>query len=490
MGGQHDGRRLAAPRHRWRPHWHAVGRGRLVAGYLLAGLGTAVMASLLALAPGLRGLPVQTLLMLTVVVATALVGGLLPAVAAALLGGLLLNLLFVAPVGTLAVADPQNAAAIALFVLIGVAVSSVVHLAARQAEQARQARREADRLAGLAQQLLVTGDDLTPALQQAARSTGMVGAAVWRTDPDGSVHVEDGWGAPTDPTGPGRTVAPLDDDAVLVLTGPPLRREDEALLTAYAGHLRVLRDRRLAAAQARRAGALEEGNRTRNALLAAVSHDLRSPLATIKAAAGSLRDPELTWPAEDEAELLATIEDGTDQMAHLVANLLDMSRLQTDTVRPLLSEVDLDEAVRSVVQRTGDPHGRVVRALPPALPPVRADPGLLERVLANLVENALRYAPADTEVRIEAATTAAPEGPLLVDLRVVDHGPGIPSGQRDQLFLPFRRLGDTPDGQGLGLGLAVAHGLARAMSAELAAGGTAGGGLTMTLRLPAAVGPS
>ena len=469
----------------WRLRWHAVGRRRLLGGYLLAVLGTAVMSSLLTLAPGLRGLPVQTLLMLTVVVATALVGGLLPAVVAALVGGLLLNLLFVDPVGTLAVADAQNAAAIFLFVLIGVAVSSVVDLAARQAEQARLARREADRLGQLAQQLLVTGDDLTAVLEQACRSTGMTGAAVWRTDPDGSFHVEDHWGAPVDPTGPNRVVAALDDDAVLVLAGPPLRRADRTLLTAYAGHLRVLRDRRLAAAQARRTGALEEGNRTRTALLAAVSHDLRSPLATIKAAAGSLRDPELTWDAADQAELLETIEEGTDQMAHLVANLLDMSRLQTDTVRPLLTEVDLDEAVEAAVRLSGGPHDRIGWALPATLPPVWADPGLLERVLANLVENALRYAPG-TAVRIEAGTVAGEDGPPVVDLRVVDHGPGIPVGKRDQLFLPFRRLGDAPDGQGLGLGLAVAHGLAQAMGADLRAGSTAGGGLTMTLRLPVA----
>ena len=470
----------------WRLRWHAVGRRRLLAGYLLAVLGTALMSSLLTLAPGLRGLPVQTLLMLTVVVATALVGGLLPAVVAALVGGLLLNLLFVDPVGTLAVADAQNAAAIFLFVLIGVAVSSVVDLAARQAEQARLARREADRLGQLAQQLLVTGDDLTPVLEQACRSTGMAGAAVWRTDADGSFHPEDHWGAAVDPTGPDRVVAALDDDAVLVLTGPPLRRADRTLLTAYAGHLRVLRDRRLAAAQARRTGALEEGNRTRTALLAAVSHDLRSPLATIKAAVGSLRDPELTWDPADQAELLETIEDGTDQMAHLVANLLDMSRLQTDTVRPLLTEVDLDEAVGAAVRLSGGLHDRIGWALPATLPPVWADPGLLERVLANLVENALRYAPADTAVRIEAATVAREDGPPVVDLRVVDHGPGIPVGKRDQLFLPFRRLGDAPDGQGLGLGLAVAHGLAHAMGADLRPGSTAGGGLTMTLRLPVA----
>lgn len=470
----------------WRLRWHAVGRGRLLAGYLLAVLGTGGMASLLVLAPGLRGLPVQTLLMLAVVVATALIGGLLPAVVAALVGGLLLNLLFVAPVGTLAVADPQNAAAIALFVLIGVAVSSVVDLAARRAEQAQRARREADRLGLLAQQLLVTGDDLGPVLEQACRSTGMTGAALWRTDPDGRFQVEDGWGDPADPTGPDQVVVPVADAAVLVLTGPAPGQEDRALLRAYAGHLRVLRDRRTAAAQARRTAALEEGNRTRTALLAAVSHDLRSPLATIKAAAGSLRDPELDWDAADQAELLGTIEEGTDQMAHLVANLLDLSRLQTDTVRPLLTEVDLDEAVRAAVLLAGGPPGRVVRALPPTLPPAWADPGLLERVLVNLVENALRYAPADTELRVRAAAATGTDGQPVVDLELVDHGPGIAEEDRDQLFLPFRRLSDAPGGQGLGLGLAVAHGLARAMGAELGAHGTAGGGLTMTLRLPTA----
>jgi two-component system sensor histidine kinase KdpD len=303
------------------------------------------------------------------------------------------------------------------------------------------------------------------------------------------VVLEASWGDPPDATAAGGVRATIDRDAVMVLAGPALRAAEQPLLVAYTGHLRVVRDRARAEHQAVAAARLEQGNRTRTALLAAVSHDLRTPLAAIKAAAGSLRSTDVTWSREERAELLATVEDGADRMSRLVGNLLDMTRLQTGAVTPLLAEVDLDQVVADAVrplpavQQQDGGRGRLVTAFPADLPPVWADAGLLGSVVANLVENALRYSGGEVEVTATGLPDA--DGRPGVALDVVDRGPGIAAAQRPQLFQPFRRLGDVPQGDGLGLGLAVARGLTEAMQGTLEARDTPGGGLTMRLWLPA-----
>jgi two-component system sensor histidine kinase KdpD len=217
----------------------------------------------------------------------------------------------------------------------------------------------------------------------------------------------------------------------------------------------------------------------RNALLAAVSHDLRTPLAGIKAAATALRAEGLVLSGEDRAELMATIDESADRLGTLVDNLLDMSRLQAGVVTPALTPCDLPAVVdraQSWIDVADRP--RLVEDWPDDVPPVLADPGLLERVAANLLANAARHAP-QGPLRVTAAAVGA-----RVELRVVDRGPGVPEADRDRLFAPFQRLGDRPGGQGLGLGLAVARGLTEAMGGTLTAEDTPGGGLTMVVALP------
>ncbi len=449
----------------------------------MAVLGPAVVAAVLHVVRDDAGLPIQTLVLLSVVVATALVGGLWPALLAALLSGLTLNLVFIAPTGTLSISDPQNALALGVFLLIAVAVSSVVDRSARRTEEAMRARREADALADLARRLLHADDDPVELLEAACVALGQSGAAIWRSRADGRVEVEAASGTPPLPGVAAVRSTTIEPDVSLVLAGPALRPEDETLLTAYAGHLQVTRERQRSQARARLTAELTEGNRIRTALLAAVSHDLRSPLAAIKAAASSLRSGEVEWSLDDEAELLATIEDGADRLEHLVANLLDLSRLQTGAVTPLLADLELHEVVQTAI---GPLPGadRVELGLDPGVGLVRADPGLVDRVVANLVANALSYGGAGP-VRVIGSAETGPDGRNVVAVRVVDHGPGIAASDRGRLFQPFRRLGDAPAGTGLGLGLAVALGLTDAMGGTLRAEDTPGGGLTMVLTLPA-----
>jgi two-component system, OmpR family, sensor histidine kinase KdpD len=222
----------------------------------------------------------------------------------------------------------------------------------------------------------------------------------------------------------------------------------------------------------------------RTALLAAVSHDLRTPLASAKASVASLRSHDVAFSDDDRDELLATAEESLDRLARLVANLLDMSRLQAGALGLILTDIGVDEAVPRALDELGEPGKAVQMRYADDLPAVRADPALLERVLVNVIANALRFSPPDRPPMITASDH---EG--KVELRVIDHGPGIPEDLHDQVFLPFQRLGDRDNSTGVGLGLALSRGLTEAMGGTLTPETTPGGGLTMILTLPAAKPP-
>ncbi|RFU41040.1 histidine kinase, partial [Actinomadura logoneensis] len=271
-------------------------------------------------------------------------------------------------------------------------------------------------------------------------------------------------------------------ETVLALSGRVLPASDRRVLTAFASQAGAVLEWRRLAEEAARARRLEEGNEIRTALLAAVSHDLRTPLASIKAGVSSLRATDVEWDPEDEAELLASVEESADRLDGLIANLLDMSRLQTGVVTPLIRPVALDEVLpRALLNVPGE---RVRLDVPETLPPVAADPGLLERALANVVENAVRHGTGT--VLLTAGELRFGGGPGRVELRVVDRGPGVPDAVKERMFAPFQRLGDAPKGTGVGLGLAVARGFVAAMDGTLTPEDTPGGGLTMVFGLPAA----
>ncbi|MEU0688076.1 sensor histidine kinase, partial [Streptomyces uncialis] len=277
---------------------------------------------------------------------------------------------------------------------------------------------------------------------------------------------------------------PVGDHMALALSGRVLPAEDRRVLAAFAAQSVVLLDRQRLEQEAERARTLDEGNRIRTALLAAVSHDLRTPLAGIKASVSSLRSDDVEWSAADQAELLAAIEEGADRLDHLVGNLLDMSRLQTGTVQPLIRDIDLEEVVPMALGGLPDPERSVLLDIPQRLPMVSVDKGLLERAVANVVENAVKYSP-DGELVLVSASAMADR----VEIRVVDRGPGVPDPVKDRIFEPFQRYGDAPRGAGVGLGLAVARGFTEALGGTLAAEDTPGGGLTMVLSLKAAARP-
>ncbi|MFI0859592.1 ATP-binding protein [Streptomyces smyrnaeus] len=459
-----------------------LGRSRIVAGWI-TGLALPPLLTVLLLGLG-AGLSFTNtvLLFLCATLLAALIGGMLPALASAAFGSALLNYYFTEPVRTWLISDPQEIIAIAVFFAVAASVASLVDLAARRTTQAARLGAESEVMSLLADNVL-RGESGLDALLERVRETLTVdsaalferqeGEAGWtcvgRVGPDGT-HL----------AGPEEADAdmPVGDTMVLALTGRTLPAADRRLLGAFAANAAAVLERQRLANQAQEARKLAEGNRIRTALLAAVSHDLRTPLAAIKAAVTSLRSEEVAWSDEDEAELLRSIEESTDRLDTLVGNLLDMSRLHTGTLTPLLREVDLDEVVPQAL--TGLPDQSVALSVPETTPMVFADPGLLERSLANVVENAVAYSPTDQPVRITASTLGN-----RVELRVIDRGAGVPDSEKDRIFEPFQRYGDTRHGTGVGLGLAVARGFAEAMDGTLTAEDTPGGGLTMVLTLPA-----
>jgi two-component system, OmpR family, sensor histidine kinase KdpD len=457
-----------------------LGRTRLLWGWLVGVLGPAILAGLLNTVH--LGLANDMLLFLTVTVAAALLGGLLPALASAAVGSLLLNYFYTPPLHHWTIADPKNIIAIAIFVGVGVSVASVVDLAARRTHQAARLRAESEILSFLAGNVLRGETGLEELLERVRETFGMESAALLERRSD-----VDPWTC-AGRVGPGREVPrpedadvdmPVGDHMALALTGRVLPAEDRRVLAAFAAQAAVVLDRRRLQEEADQAKELAEGNRIRTALLAAVSHDLRTPLAAIKAAVSSLRSDDVAWSEEDRAELLEGIEAGADRLDHLVGNLLDMSRLQTGTVTPLIREIDLDEVVPMALG--GVPEGSADLDIPETLPMVAVDPGLLERAVANLVENAVKYSPDGSTVLVSASAIAD-----RVEVRVVDRGPGVPDDAKERIFAPFQRYGDAPRGAGVGLGLAVARGFAEAMGGTLDAEDTPGGGLTMVLTLRAA----
>jgi two-component system sensor histidine kinase KdpD len=439
----------------------------------LAAIVLPVLTMLLALARSHLALVDELLLYLLAVIVITLVGGFWPAVFAAITAGVLLNWFFTPPVHTWTIDSPTNLLALFLFVTSAVTVSSVVHLAARRDAIATERTAEAGALLALARTVL-GGDDSPQAILDHLTDTVGLPAELQERSGGRWVRVA---GAPS-PLEP-HTI-PAGADLQLIVYGD-VSAVSSRVLEGFAAQAAAACERQRLRIQAGQAEALAEGNRMRTALLAAVSHDLRTPLASVKAAVSTLRQTDVQWSEQDHAALLATIEEGADRLDSLIANLLDMSRIQTGAVTPFVRPVALDEVVPLVAGGL-DGADQLRVAIPDALPLLLTDPGLLERALANLVANALRYSPWNRPPTLTATTS--PDD-ITVTVRVIDHGPGIPPDQRERVFEPFQRLGDSGT-DGVGLGLAVAKGFIEAVAGHLVAESTPGGGLTMRVELPIA----
>jgi len=472
------------PRHR-RRYLSPLSARRRFAAVLLGVIGFPLITVVLTSSSSNLDLSTALSSYLVLVVAVAAIGGVWPGLLAAAAGFLVSNYYFTPPVHTFTIADARDVLALLMFLVTAGVVSVLVDLAARRTATAVRARADARMLARVAGRLVSPeGNPLPGLLDELVVAFRLTAAAVLHSEASSDNHVH--WetvasaGDPS-PASPaeGSFALPLTDAEVLVLQGPGLTAEDRDILAAFAAQLSTALERARLHAGAAEADSLARANQLRSALLAAVSHDLRTPLASIKAASSSLLSTQLQFGPEETAILLHTIDDETDRLSTLVENLLDMSRLETGAMEVLSRTTDVGELVDAALASLGPRAHDVTVVMEPGVPLLVTDPVLIERVVANLVDNALLHG-AGKPVRVEAGAVAG-----RVDIRVIDHGPGIRPADRDLVFRPFQRLGDSANRTGVGLGLAVARGFAEAVGGELELEDTPGSGCTMVVRLPA-----
>ncbi|MGW0766233.1 ATP-binding protein [Streptomyces sp. NPDC002676] len=437
-----------------------------VAGLVLPVMLTAALAQV----RGTLDLTSEALLFLLAVVGVACIGGVASAVIASVTASLLLNYWFIPPIGAFTLNDPNALVALGVFAVVAATVAAVVDRSLRLSRRSARATAEAETMSSLAG-TIVRGEATIPALLERTRETfGMASAELADEPPD-----TDGTTAGA-VTADGTTSVPAGPGAYLVLRGRTLSSSERRVLAAFAAHVGSAVERTRLAEAAAEVEPVKAADRMRTALLRAVGHDLRTPLAAGWAAVTSLRSRDVEFSAADRDELLASADESMAKLNRLVENLLDLSRLEAGVLTLNLRATSLEEVLPMALS---DVPEVVEVADLEEIPAVLADPPLLERVIANLVGNAARHTPPGRQVLVGASALAG-----RVELRVVDRGPGLPPTGRDRLFEPFQRLGDTDNTTGLGLGLALARGLTEAMSGTLTPEDTPGGGLTMVVSLP------
>jgi two-component system sensor histidine kinase KdpD len=456
-----------------------LSRSRRSTAFVLTAVGLPLLTLILTSVRDSLGVQNALLLYLLFVVAIATIGGAIPGAVASIAAFLLLNWYFAPPIHTFTISNSRDVLALVTFLVVAGVISALVDLATRRRDDAVRARAEARSLAAMAGTVLQDPEPLPKLAQELVESFQLDGVAIFVPSEGGwKVEAAAGPDPPTDPEAADQSLA-FAEGSVLAWSGSELQARDREVLNAFTTQLALALHGRRLQAEAASATALAKANELRTALLAAVSHDLRTPLASIRASATSLLSEEIDWDPAVTKELLKTIDEEAERLNTLVGNLLDMSRLQTGSVTITAQSIGIEEIVSAAIIGLHVPPERIEVDVPETLPRVRVDPTLLERAVANLIDNALSFSPEDVPVRVEAADVSG-----TLHLRVIDAGPGIPLADRERVFQPFQRLGDNPNGAGVGLGLAVAKGFVNAVGGELVIEDTPGGGATMVITIP------
>lgn len=456
----------------------ALTPGRRIAGFAIALAIGPLMAWLFRAFHSSESIAVELLSFQLLVVVVAITGGIWPALFAAVLSALTLDLFFIEPHLTVAVANPLHAFILVLHVAIAVLVSIVVGRAERQTQKARRASADAELLQAVAGSVL-RGQDAVQALLDRTREAFPL--ILVRLVEDGEIIASSGEST-LEQAGEG---FPVDHRTTLETFGRrDLSASEQRLIAVIAAQLAAALEHRRLQAAASEIEPIMASDRVRGALLSALSHDLRKPLAAATAAIGGLRAAGDTLSESDGRELLETAEESLDALTALVTDLLDVSRVQAgalalspvavnpaEVIIPALQELDLAPGAVELAFEHGHGHGQAI-----------ADPVLLQRAISNLLANAIRFSPPGAAVEISTRIVDH-----RVEIRIADHGPGVPVDRRDEIFTPFQRLGDTDNTTGLGLGLALSRGFVEAMHGTLEAESTPGGGLTMAVALPRTV---
>ncbi|WP_072315161.1 sensor histidine kinase [Agrococcus sp. Marseille-P2731] len=448
---------------------------RQLAGWALAVLGVPMLTWMLDAGSEQASVTADALLLQLWVVVVALVGGIWAATFAALLAGVLFLVVLVEPRFTFVVAEPWHVVAVVVLFVSALLVSWVVDRAARTTRAAGRSAAESELLAAISSGVLGGQGSIQVALTRTREALGLTGVRLLQGERVVALDGEPADGAGESGRAP--TTVPVGDDSMLELHGRMLDAGERRILDVVVHQLAASLRHRSVAAIASELEPLAAQDRVRSALLRAVSHDLRRPLAAATASVGALRSSTISLGEADRAELLATAGESLATLGALVTDLLDVSRIDAGALAVATRAIDVEDAIAPALDEVGASPDAIALKLG-AVPQVVADPVLLQRVLVNLLSNAMRHSPARVPVTIVASAFGE-----AVEVRIADRGPGIAPDERDRAFVPFQRLGDTDNDTGLGLGLALSRGFAEAMGGELAAETTPGGGLTMVVRL-------
>ena len=466
----------AAKRFELPPVSGALTARRRLLGFVVAALGGPALTAVLLISRSPDSITSDVLAYQLLTVVVALVGGIWPALFAAVLSGLTLDFFFIEPLLTVHIHEPLHLLALALYVVIASLVSMIVDRAARHTRAAQRAAAESELIQTIAGSVL-RGDDATQALVDRTREAFRLdGVRVVADGPHDDTRVVaatgDCFAAPASAT------IPLDETARLELFGAPLAASEQRLLAVVVAQLTAALAQQQLEATAREIEPILASDRVRGALLSALSHDLRRPLAAAATAVGGLRAAPEMLSQEDHDELLATADESLAALGTLLTDLLDVSRLQAGALHLVTAPTDPAAAIAPALDELALGPAQVDLTLSHGHTLANADPVLLQRVLVNLLANAWRHSPAGQPVALSTSVFAG-----KLEIRVIDHGPGVPQQRFDDIFEPFQRLGDTDNDSGLGLGLALARGFVEAMHGTLTPEHTPGGGLTMVVSL-------
>jgi two-component system sensor histidine kinase KdpD len=398
--------------------------------------------------------------------------GLWTGVATAIASAAAFNWFHFPPTGRWTIAEEQNWVALGAFLVVAVVTSGLADASRGRTEETERRRREADLIAEMAR-VLLGGSNLD-------QSLGVVGQRIARAFELPSVEVTASW-RDSDARGRALPIVVAGDRAGTVVIPRETSAEvtetiEQRVIPGLETLLTAARQRDELQAQVIETRALRRSNVVKTALLRSVSHDLRSPLTAITAAAGGLASRTLDDAAR--SELISVISAESERLTRLVENLLDLSRIQSGEVEPLAEVCTAEELVGAALDSLDAPASALEVALDPGLPHLQADGAQVERALANVIENSLRYA-GDAPVTIRAHRA----GRQLV-IQVTDRGPGIPGSERERIFEPFYRGGENRTG-GSGLGLAIARGFAEANGGELRLRSVPDRGTTFAFHFPA-----
>jgi two-component system sensor histidine kinase KdpD len=466
--------------------------GRPVLGAVIAVAGP-IVVTVLSTLPSRRLTVVPALLYLLPVVAAAAVGPLWTALLAAGISFVALDYYFTDPLHTFVVAKGEDLLALAVFLLAAGTTSAMISAALDQRARAEFRERQVRALYNVTARLLAE-PEVGGLLGDLARSLvvlfGLRGCRVVITDEDGRGVERASYG---DLDGGEVLAVPLVADGRSIgriEVGTPAGRigEDEGkVLETFAGQLALAVERARLAAEASGARLEAEASRIRAALFSSVTHDLRTPLASVTASASSLLEEGVPFSEEQRRELLRTILEESERLNRLVANLLDLSRLRAGALTPLLETVPVEDLIASVVARLRPALGdRSIRIrLREDVPPVPMDVVQMDQALTNLLENAGRFSPPGSQIEVSAVRWQN-----MVELKVIDHGPGIPADERARVFEEFYHRDVDGRRGGTGLGLAIARAVVQAHGGTMWVEDSPGGGATLGFRLPLSRAPA